>query len=115
MRAGVAGAKRDVRGYGMTLRAYLFALVAVAGIVVGAFVPYLGQAIRSVVGFKPSPGVEQARAQDRTNARPQGGGKTSKAGSSAPGQPENGDDKASTEGVITLTQDQISAQEIEIA
>lgn len=99
----------------MTRRAYLFALVAIVGIVVGAFVPYLGQAIRSVVGFKPTPGVEQARAQDGTKARSIGGDKTSKAGSSTPGQPENGDAKASTEGVITLTQDQISAQEIEIA
>lgn len=97
----------------MTARAYyLSGFVGLAGILVGAFAPYVGQSIRGAVGFRPPPGIDQARAADGADIRLGGGAGKSVKG--ARNTPAAGDDKAA-EGLIKLTQDQINAQEIDVA
>jgi cobalt-zinc-cadmium efflux system membrane fusion protein len=95
---------------------YIFGLVGVIGIIIGAFVPYVGQSIRGAAGFRPTPGIDQARAQSGADSRSGGGiGKSLKDARNTPKQDTSGDDKPVVEGLVKLTQDQIVAQEIDVA
>lgn len=100
---------------GQAVRLLVIVIVAVLGIVAGSLIPQVSETVRTVMGAVPLPAFARTRLTEIGSPTSKSRGEPNLQGSAASRAAAKPEGEKTPEGLIKLTAEQVSAQEIEVA